>query len=79
MRFMKLKPMVGTSLLLNKQSVIITGASSGIGKALAVLCISRGFHVLGLGRTVQAKDGLSPIICDFTHTQTIEATLLPYL
>ena len=79
MRFMKLKPMVGTSLLLNKQSVIITGASSGIGKALADLCISRGFHVLGLGRTVQAKEGLTPIIFDLAQSQTIEATLLPYL
>ena len=79
MRFMKPKPTAETSLLLNKQSVVITGASSGIGKALTELCISRGFHVLGLGRTIQAKESLTPIICDLSQSQTIEATLLPYL
>lgn len=60
-------------------SVVITGASSGIGKALAELCILRGYHVLGISRAIEAKEGLTAIQCDLTLTEDIEKIITPYL
>lgn len=62
---------------LTKKSVVITGASSGIGKALSELCIARGFHVIGISRTIQAKEGLTPVTCDLTQTEKLESLLTP--
>ena len=61
------------------ESVVITGASSGIGKALSALFIQRGIHVLGMSRTISEKEGLTPIQCDLTQLQTLEKSLKPYL
>ena len=61
------------------ECVVITGASSGIGKALSALCIARGYHVLGISRTITEKENLTAIRCDLTQTETIEKALAPYL
>jgi len=61
------------------ECVIITGASSGIGKALSKLCISRGYHVLGLARTIQPTENLTAIEIDLSQTHSIEKLISPYL
>jgi len=61
------------------ECVVITGASSGIGKALAALCIARGYHVLGISRTITDSEGLTAIQCDLTQAQNIETALTPHL
>jgi uncharacterized protein len=61
------------------ESVVITGASSGIGKALADLCISRGYHVLGVSRSITNREGLTAIACDLAQTQSIERIITPYI
>lgn len=60
-------------------SVVITGASSGIGKALSELCIAKGYHVLGISRSIKDGQGLTAINCDLTQTQEIEKLMTPYL
>ncbi len=61
------------------ESVVITGASSGIGAALADFCISRGYHVLGVSRTIADKEHLTAINCDLAQTGSIESILSPYI
>lgn len=69
--------------------VIITGASSGIGKELAIYMTERGYHVIGLGRnltvlqelasTAQSKEQtFIPMAADFKNENYLN-NLLEYL
>lgn len=53
--------------------VIITGASSGIGKACAVFYLSKGYHVVGISRTQEIKhDNFTFVSCDLSDYQALE-------
>lgn len=41
---------LGESKQLEKRTVLITGGSSGIGKAIAIACANRGANVIIIGR-----------------------------
>lgn len=38
---------------LEGKSIVVTGASSGIGKAIALLCANQGARIIGMGRDIQ--------------------------
>lgn len=54
--------------------VIITGTSSGIGKAIATHYLQQGFSVIGIGRrhTVDHAN-YQPVVCDLTDEQAVRA------
>mgnify|MGYP000226713887 CR=1 FL=1 len=45
----------------NGQVVLLTGASSGIGKATAMLLMEKGFHVYGTSRKASGGSGSEPV------------------
>lgn len=57
--------------------VLITGASSGIGRAAAVVLAERGWEVMGVARRgdrlaeLQASHGIRPIVADVTATRDV--------
>ena len=56
-----------------KKTVVVTGASSGIGKAVAELYLSKGFCVIGLDRHKPTENSLFPtIICDIGDARQVE-------
>ncbi len=72
---------------LNGKRVIITGASQGIGSALALELAQRGCHVVGLARDTQimhhivraatnaGRGSITPINCDITNPSQREAVV----
>ena len=55
----------------NKTVALITGASRGLGYQLALLLAKKGFHIIGLGRTVSSLEKLSDTISDSNGTSTM--------
>jgi NAD(P)-dependent dehydrogenase (short-subunit alcohol dehydrogenase family) len=55
---------------MSKEQVIVTGASRGIGEAIAIELDRRGFAVLGLSRTGKSAVGVG-IVCDMTNEKSI--------
>lgn len=53
-------------------TLIITGGSSGIGKATAQLFASRGYKVYELSRSGKSADGICHIDCDVTQEETVQ-------
>lgn len=62
---------------LNKKSILITGASSGIGKALAIAYANEGVHLALTGRNQERLDAVA-ILCEdkgaIISAQTIDVT-----
>jgi short-subunit dehydrogenase len=56
---------------------LVTGASSGIGRATAVRLVDAGAHVLALGRNRPALEstGGEPLVCDLLDCAAIERAL----
>ena len=58
---------------LSKQTALVTGASSGIGRAISLGLLEAGATVLGLCRdTSKLPDGVTPISCDLADPEQIE-------
>jgi NAD(P)-dependent dehydrogenase (short-subunit alcohol dehydrogenase family) len=55
---------------MSKEQVIVTGASRGIGEAIAIELECRGFAVSGLSRTGKSAVGVG-IVCDMTSEESI--------
>lgn len=55
--------------------IVITGASSGIGRATARIMADRGAKVYDLSRTDKPQEGVTHIYCDVTKRETIEAAI----
>ena len=60
-------------------AAIVTGVSRGLGEALAVALLARGFAVLGVGRTASVKlkgKHYHHATCDLAHPALIAAKAL---
>jgi short-subunit dehydrogenase len=57
---------------LEKKIVLVTGAGTGIGQAIAIALAERGAHVVLVGRRIEALDATRKMIC-----RADRATLLP--
>ena len=56
------------------KTALVTGASSGIGKAIASALLDQGMTVIGLCRSVdQLPDGVKPLACDLRDESAIKA------
>ena len=56
------------------KTALVTGASSGIGKAIASALLKEGMTVIGLCRSVdQLPDGVKPLACDLRDESAIKA------
>ena len=55
------------------KTAVITGASSGIGRATAARLVAKGYRVFDLSRSENAQQGVEHISCDVTKTDTISA------
>jgi uncharacterized protein len=64
-------------------NAVVTGASSGIGRAVALDLLAKGYRVFGIGRTVDstlaAETAFTPLRCDLARTEEIETCLTPLL
>ncbi len=55
------------------KTALVTGASSGIGKAIASALLDQGITVIGLCRSVdQLPDGVKPLACDLRDESAIK-------
>ena len=56
------------------KTALVTGASSGIGKAIATALLDQGITVIGLCRSVdQLPDGVKPLACDLRDESALKA------
>jgi len=62
-----------------KRTVLVTGASSGIGRAIAKRLLQQGHHVIGVSRNSQkfthALDNFTAVQLDLSHTSSLPAQL----
>ena len=60
--------------------VIVTGASSGIGKAIAHYYLSNNYTVIGIGRDFKKanhNENFIPIVCDLALASEIQEKIVP--
>jgi NADP-dependent 3-hydroxy acid dehydrogenase YdfG len=62
-----------------KRSILVTGASSGIGRAIARQLLQQGHHVIGVSRNCQQfthpLENFSTVQLDLSHTSSLPAQL----
>jgi len=58
-----------------KPIAVITGASSGIGQATALMMLEKGFKVYDLSRREIVQTGVTHIFCDVTKRETIDEAI----
>jgi len=59
---------------LQGNTLLVTGASSGIGRSLCELLVERGANVLGVTRRPEAlSEDVSPIVADLTQREEVSA------
>ncbi len=61
-----------------QKTVLITGASSGIGRAAALALMKAGYRVIGTSRSArpdEVRDGIRMIACDVTSDESVAAAV----
>lgn len=61
-----------------KKTALLTGASSGIGKAAASALVNAGYRVIGTSRGAtpgEVRDGIRMIACDVTSDESVAAAV----
>ena len=64
------------------QAAVVTGVSRGLGEALAIALLAKGFHVIGIGRSSSDALGGSNyrfVVCDLAYPTRIAAVVTPAL
>lgn len=61
------------------RTLLITGGSSGIGKATAVLFAERGWRVFELSRSGSSTDSITHVDCDVTSEESVRAAVASVL
>ena len=59
------------------RTALVTGASSGIGRATAAALVARGYRVFGTSRRPLKLDGVEPLVLDLESPASIEALAGP--
>lgn len=62
----------------HQKTALITGASSGIGKAAALALLKAGYRVIGTSRSAkpdEVRDGIRMIACDVTSDESVAAAV----
>lgn len=54
---------------------MVTGASSGIGRATAARLVAKGYSVFDFSRSANAQEGVEHVACDVTKRETIDAAI----
>ena len=58
------------------KTCVVTGASSGIGKAIALMLKSKGYEVIGIGRVFEDEMiGITKVVLDLRDTDSIVKTI----
>ena len=60
------------------KTALVTGASSGIGKAISEMLVNEGYTVYGIGRCfkdTKSLPGFIPLVCDLTDEKQLKETL----
>lgn len=57
----------------NIKSAIVTGATSGIGLAIANMLVDEGYEVYGIGRNFSSEVRFHGITCDLTDVENLKA------
>lgn len=57
----------------DKQTVVVTGASRGLGRHICQRAIDAGYDVIGLARTPEPLDGARMIACDVSEADQVAA------
>jgi short-subunit dehydrogenase len=63
-----------------KKTILVTGASAGIGKATAILLAQKGYNVYGVARRIEKMDdllnyGIIPVAMDITNDESVRGGL----
>lgn len=61
-----------------QKTALVTGASSGIGKAAALALSQAGYRVIGTSRKAEAeeiRDGIRMVACDVTSDASVSAAV----
>ena len=59
------------------KTALVTGASSGIGKAIAIALQESGMKVIGLCRSIEnLPEGVTPLACDLRDATKIQEAFL---
>ena len=65
---------MSTQLPLSGKVIVITGATSGVGKSLAVACANAGATIAAIGRSSQKLEALKEIISDRHYFKSFDVT-----
>lgn len=63
---------------MHQKTALLTGASSGIGKAAAAALVNAGYRVIGTSRNArpnEVRDGIRMIACDVTSDESVAAAI----
>jgi 3-oxoacyl-[acyl-carrier protein] reductase len=56
------------------KTIIVTGASRGIGNHLALRLLGAGYHVIGIARAFPIKPDFESVICDVSIGENVQST-----